>query len=91
MTLHDSTIRKIGRALHGDDFVAPLARDLRMRVRSLERILAGQRDAPEGLAAELLTLIDAQRASLASELGLASRPQKRQAALGTAAGDASRA
>lgn len=64
-------LREIGRMLHGEEFVPALARDLKLNARSLQRMLAGERGIPPGLARECLALIDAKRAKIARKLGLA--------------------
>ena len=61
-------LAQAGRMLHGDEFVAPLARDLHLGERSLQRMLAGTRPIPEGIGAELLALIDAKRDAIAQAI-----------------------
>jgi hypothetical protein len=61
--------------LHGPDWVAQLAIDLKLNVRSLQRMLAGDRPFPDGLARDLVALIDARRNDIARSLGLETHPQ----------------
>lgn len=64
-------LREIGTLLHGPDFVPALAKDLRdMNPRNLQRMLAGDKEIPDGLRFELLELIDARREEIAEKLGL---------------------
>lgn len=66
-----TVLREIGELLHGPDFVPALAKDLReMNPRNLQRMLAGDKEIPEGLKFELLELVDARREVIAEKLGL---------------------
>lgn len=84
MSIHPDAIRRVGRALYGENFVGPLARDLGVAERSLQRVLSGTREAPAGWARELLALHIAQGENFARMLGLLNGPKKRPAAQGTA-------
>lgn len=77
MAITPELIREIGRLLHGEEFVAQLGRELGMNQRNFERMLAGTRPIPDGVARELLALIDVRRNQIAQKLGLADDPQHR--------------
>jgi len=68
-------IREVGRTLHGEDFLRPLAADLGMNTRNLQRILAGTLQHKPTLGHDLLKLVDDKRARLAAALGVADGSQ----------------
>jgi hypothetical protein len=63
-------LAEVGRMLHGEDFVAALARDLKMNVRNLQRMLANTAPIPQGVRFDILRLIDARRQEISEKLGL---------------------
>jgi hypothetical protein len=54
----------IGRALHGEAYKAPLARDLDMRPDSIDAMSKGTSRVPPGLWRDLWRLLDRRRANL---------------------------
>ena len=53
-----------GRALYGDRWQSPLARDLGVADRTMRRWVAGSHPVPEGIAADLLKLVQERRGEL---------------------------
>lgn len=53
-------LREVGRALYGDRWQSPLARDLGVAVRTIQRWDAGDRGIPETLGADLGKLVAAR-------------------------------
>lgn len=53
-----------GRALYGDRWQSPLARDLGVADRTMRRWVAGSHPVPEGIAADLLRLVQERRKDL---------------------------
>ena len=53
-----------GRALYGDRWQSPLARDLGVADRTMRRWVAGSYPVPEGIAAALLKLVQERRGEL---------------------------
>ena len=51
------TLRELGHLLYGRNFVAPLARDLGVNPRNLQRMLAGTKPIPENIPLELVPLV----------------------------------
>ena len=71
-------LEELGRMAHGEDFVAPFAKDLGLNVRSLQRMLASDRAIPEGVLRDALQIIDARRALIVHMAGLENHPQDRE-------------
>lgn len=53
-----------GRALYGDRWQSPLARDLGVADRTMRRWVAGSYPVPEGIAADLLRLVQERQGEL---------------------------
>lgn len=53
-----------GQALYGERWHAPLARDLGVADRTMRRWVAGSHPVPEGIAADLLRLVQERRKDL---------------------------
>ncbi len=53
-----------GRALYGERWQSPLARDLGVADRTMRRWVAGSYPVPEGIAADLLKLVQERRGEL---------------------------
>ena len=68
-------LEELGRMAHGDEFVAPFAKDLGLNMRSLQRMLVGDRDIPEGVLSDAMQIIDAKRLRIAQMIGLKNHPQ----------------
>jgi hypothetical protein len=68
MAVTPKLLAEIGRMLHGDEFVAALARDLKINPRNMGRMLAGERPIPAGVGVELLALIDSKRDQIARQI-----------------------
>jgi hypothetical protein len=60
-------LETVGRALYGDQWQAPLARDLGVATRSVQRWIAGDRETPD-LAADLRPLVQKRHAELGALL-----------------------
>lgn len=59
------TLGEVGRALYGEAWQSPLARDLDVNLRTLQRWAAGDFQIPEGIWAEIAPLCKARSAALA--------------------------
>jgi hypothetical protein len=83
MAISSDDLARIGRMLHGSNWVVPLANDLRINPRSLQRMIAGDRPIPVGLGRDLVALIDAQRNEIARALGVENGPHDQSQAVQT--------
>lgn len=54
----------VGRALYGDQWQSPMARELNMSERSIRYMVAGERGIHEGIVRDLLAICEAHRAEL---------------------------
>lgn len=66
-------LARVGRALYGDQWQTPLARDLNMNERSVRYMAAGDRGISPGIVRDLVTIIEARGA----ELGALAKDLKR--------------
>ena len=66
--MEPDTLRRVGEALYGDRWQAPLAGDLRISERNLRYWLAGRHAVPPGVIGELRKLVSARSAELAALL-----------------------
>lgn len=65
---------RIGRTLHGDEFVTGLAKDLDIGWRNVQRMAAASLDVPEGVPAELADLLRRHTKGLLLEIEQAKKP-----------------
>ena len=61
-----SQLEAIGRALYGERWQSPLARDLGVRYRTIRRWMTGERRLPLGLANDLDKLLRARAGQISS-------------------------
>jgi hypothetical protein len=59
-----STVRIVGETLYGELWQSPLARDLPVAVRTMQRWVSGDFEIPRGVWAELASLCQARGAKL---------------------------
>ena len=62
--LSPELLRSCGEALYGQQWQAPIARDLEVALRTVQRWAAGEFGMPEGIGSELADLIRARRGRL---------------------------
>ena len=62
----DHLLTDVGRALYGDQWQSPLARDLQVNDRTMRRWIARDTSPPAALDAELIRLVDLRVAELQS-------------------------
>lgn len=60
---------RIGRALYGEHWQSPIARDLGVTYRSLRRWMTGERRLPSRLADDLRVLLNARAGQITKLLG----------------------
>jgi hypothetical protein len=61
-------LRRVGSALHGEQWQTPLAMDLNVPPRTVRRWLSGADTVPPGVRQELRQMLTEQRKSLAADL-----------------------
>jgi hypothetical protein len=62
--MHKDILRKVGEFFYGEEWQAPLARDLRVNERSMRRWLAGTEDVPKGVWKDLGSKLEIYQRSL---------------------------
>jgi hypothetical protein len=80
-------LANIGRALYGEGFTAALSEGLGMGIRPLQRMIAGTKPVPPGVARDALALFETRATEIRAALGIAEGSQHDARTAGNVAGE----